>query len=261
VVLAAVALGSTGGLAAAQLRDGARRDSLLAAATADLAMAAVRLDLARAVAEDVGAKVRTGVLAPGSLVAAEAELRAMEAQAARAQSRVDEIRLSSQPPRDELNAPLVNGRDFVLERIRLDLFDAQQRLTAAERAREEAARRVRIGAEGALSLLEAELDVARARAALGAGAERQSLRREFLEKGTAGDQLVRRLRQAQLRLDAHVAQHAVRLAEERLALARRQHAAGVVEQIEVLKAELEMRERQLELQLLARELQQIGRAP
>ena len=256
----ALALGASGSLATAQLRDGARRDSLLAAATADAAMVAVRLDLARAVAADVGAKVRSGVLAPASLAAAEADLRAVEAQAMRARLNIDEIRASAQPPRDELNAPLVDGRDFVLARLQLDLLGAQQRLGAAERALEETARRVRVGAEGELSAAEAELAVARARAALGALAERQTLRREFVERGTAGDQLVRRLRQAELRLDAHVAQQAVRLAQERLALARRQHAIGHLDQIELLRAELALRERELELQLLARELQQLGRA-
>jgi len=259
LVVVSAALGSSGGLAAAQIRDAPRRDSLLAAATAEAGLVALRLDLARAAAADVATKVKVGVLAPASLAAVEADLRAVEAQAMRARLNVDEIRASSQPPRDELNAPLVDGRDFVLERIRLDLLGAQQRLSAAERTLEEATRRARVGAETELSRLEAELTVARARAALGALAQRQSLRREFLEKGTAGEQLVRRLRKAELRLDAQVAQQAVRLASERLDLVRKQQAVGRVDQIEVLKAELELRERQLELQLLARQLQQIGR--
>ena len=97
------------------------------------------------------------------------------------------------------------------------------------------------------------------RAALGALAERQTLRREFLAKGTASDLLARRLRQAELRFDAMVAQEALELATQRLAIAQRQQAAGAVDRIAVLRAELEMRERERDLQLLARELQQIGR--
>src|SRR5215218_1881570 len=43
VALMSVALGTTAGLASAQMRDGARRDSLLEAARADAALVALRL--------------------------------------------------------------------------------------------------------------------------------------------------------------------------------------------------------------------------
>lgn len=260
IVLASLALGSSAGIAAAQIRDGARRDSLLEAATAELQMAGLRLELARTVAADVSAKVDIGVLAPASLAAAEADLRAAEVQAMRARTNVEEIRASSQPPRDELNAPLVGGRDFVMERIQLDLLGAQQRLTAAERVLDEMTRRTRLGLEQEPARLEAELEVTRARAALGVLAERQRLRREWVERQTPADQLVRRLREAELRFDAMVAQQALQLAEQRLALVRQQRDVGLVGEIEVLKAELEMRERQLELQSIARQLQEVSRS-
>jgi hypothetical protein len=258
IVLVSVAIGSSGGLAAAQARDSARRDSLLASAKAELAMVAVRLDLARATATDAAAKARVGVVMPTTLMAAEASLRAAEAQARRAQLNVDEIRLSSEPPRDELNAPLVVGRDFVLERIRTDLVVAQQRLGVAEQALAEAQRRQRVGAGSEIERLDAELEAARARAAFGALAERQSLRQEYHAKGTAPDQMIRRLRRTELRLDVQAAQVAVQLASERQALVKKREAVGLVDRIEVLKAELELSERQHELQLLVRQLQQVG---
>ena len=258
IVLVSVGIGSSGGLAAAQARDGARRDSLLASAMAEAAMVAVRLDLARATASDAAAKARVGVVMPASLTVAEAGLRSVEAQARRAQLNIEEIRLSSEPPRDELNAPLVGGRDFVLERTRLDLVAAQQRLSVAEQAAEEAQRRNRVGAGTEIERLAAELELARARAAFGALAERQSLRQEYHAKATPADQMIRRLRRTELRLDVQAAQLAVKLASERQALVKKQQAVGLVDRIEVLKAELELSERQHELQLLVRQLQQVG---
>jgi outer membrane protein TolC len=182
----------------------------------------------------------------------------MEAAAARANCDVEEIRATSLPPRDELNAPLAGSRDFVTERLQLDLFVAQQRLTAAEQAKDEIERQVRVGAAGALAALDAGLEVARARAALGTLAERRKLRKEFIDQGTPGDQLMRRLQQASLRHDAFVAQEAVKVSGQRLEALRKQREAGVASELDVLRAEVELKEREAELYLLARQLRDIG---
>ena len=259
VVLLSLALGSSAGIATAQIGNAARRDSLLAAASAELSLAALRLDLAQTVSADVSTKVSTGLLAPAAASEADADLRAAQAQAMHARANLDEIRASSQPPRNDLNAPLVDGRDFVIERIRYDLLAAQQRLTSAERALDEATRRVRVGAEMEHASMAADLEVVRARAALGVLAERQQLRVEWIERQTPAEQMLRRLRQAELRFDAMVAAKALSLAEHRYALAQEQHAVGQADQIDVLKAELELRERQLELTQIGRQLQNVER--
>ena len=64
----------------------------------------------------------------------------------RARYNIEEITATSQPPRDELSAPLVGGRDFVKDRIMLDLAAAQERLTTAEKVYSETERRARVGA-------------------------------------------------------------------------------------------------------------------
>lgn len=260
VVIASLTVGATAGLASAQIREGAQRDSLLQSATADLSLAAMRLELARAQHADVSAKVKTGVLGAPSLAAADAELRRMEAAAMRARLNVEEIRATALPPRDDLNAPLAGARDFVGERIQLELAVAQQRLTAAEEALAEADRRVRVGAGSDVAVPEAQLGVARARAALGVLAEQRTLRKEFVERGTPADELARRLQRQQLRLDAMVAEKAVSVARERLALITRQRAVGVASELERLKAEVDLREREAELMAIARQLRALGRS-
>jgi outer membrane protein TolC len=218
----------------------------------------LRLDLARARHVDVSAKAKVGIVGPASIASAESELRGMEAAAARAKLNVDEIRATSLPPRDELNAPLAGSRDFVMERLQLDLFVAQQRLTAAEQARAEIERQVRVGAAGELAPLEAGLEVARARAALGTLAERRTLRKQFVEQGTPGEQLMRRFQQVRLRHEAFVAQEALKVSTRRLEAVRKQHALGAAAELDVLRAEVELKEREAELHLLARQLREIG---
>lgn len=261
VVLVSLAIGATAGLASAQMRDGARRDSLLDAAKADAALAALRLDLAQQQAADAKRKADVGAITVQSLLDAEAQLRLMEALAMRAKYNIDEINASALPPRDDLGAPLVKGRDFVKDRIQLDLFAAQQRLTALEAAQTEAERRVRVGAALQATQIEAQGEVLRARAALAALAARLNLRKEFLEKGTPVDELSRRLREAELRGDAYTAQQSLSLAQARLALIEKQRSAGVVGDVELLSAQLQVREQQIELQRLSERLRAVRPDP
>jgi hypothetical protein len=259
--VAAVVLGATAGLASAQLRDAARRDSLVQAAEAELALAKVRLDLTRAQLEEVRRQAQLGAAVVASVAAAEAEHRAMQAQARRIQLDLEEIRAAAQAPRDELSAPVVGGRDFVTERLRLDLYAAQQRLLAAEQALADAERRLRLGAGSELARLQAEVEAVRAKAAMAVLVERQRLRQEFLERGTAIEELLRRQQDAELRQGVLVAQRALEAAREQLALVERRRAAGAAAELEVLKAQVEVRELELELQRLGARLRGGARSP
>lgn len=259
ILVATLAAGTTAGLASAQIRENAQRDSLLETAQSDLALAGLRLELARTRLADVNSKFQAGVVGRMSIGAAESELRQMEAQAARAKLNIEEIRASSLPPRDELNAPLVGRRDFVTERMTLDLFTAQQQMTAAEQALSDAERQFRVGAVPELAVQDAKLELTRARAALGTLAERRKLRKEFIDQGTAVDQLNRRFQQAQVRFDAMVAQEAVNVLRQRLEALRKQHAIGAASELDVLRAEIDLKEREAELQLLARQLRELAK--
>jgi hypothetical protein len=260
VVVVCLAIGTLGGLASAQVRDGARRDSLLEAARAELALVAVRLQLAQAQLEDVSRKVRVGAVGASELASAEDELRTMEVRAARARKNIEEIQASAQPSRDELNAPTVGGRDFVTERIQLDLYTAQRRLAAAERELGEVEKRVRVGAVNELALGEARTEVARSVAAMAVLAERLALRKEFLAKGTAPEQLARRLEMTQLREDLHVGLRQLDLARLRATTLERQRAAGAVDELEVLRAQVRIKELERELQLLDARRRLLGTA-
>ena len=259
VLLATLAAGTTAGLASAQIRQGAQRDSLLETALSDMALVLMRLDMVRRLTEDVKSRLNVGAVGPSALTDAESELRQMEAMAARAKLNVDEIRASAMPARDDLNAPMVGGRDFVTERLQLDLFLAQQRLTAAEQAQAETDRQSRIGTVGELALLDAGLKVIRERATLGTLAERRKLRKEFVDQGTSGEQLNRRYQQVQVRHEAYVAQETVNVLRRRLDAVRKQHGVGTATDLDLLRAEYELKEKEFELQLLARQLRELAK--
>ena len=259
VLLGTLAAGTTAGLASAQIKQGAQRDSWLETALSDMSLVVLRLEMTRKLVDDLTSRLKVGAVGPSFLADAESELRQMEAQAARAKLNVDEIRASSLPARDDLNAPLVSGRDFVLERVEVDMFMAQQRLTAAEKAQAEAERQVRVGTASDLAQLEAALNVIRERSALGALAERRKLRKEFIEHGTTGEQLNRRFQQAQVRFDAHVVQETVNVLRRRVEAVQKQRAAGTASELDLLRAEYKLKEKEYEFQMLARQLRELAK--
>jgi hypothetical protein len=250
VIVVSVAIGATAGIASGQIRDAARRDSLLDAAKADATLAGVRLNLARERLADTKRRFDVGASDATTLANADAELREMEAQVMRTRYNIEEITATAQAPRDDLNSPLIDGRDFVKDRIMLDLMAAQRRLTAAEGAASEAERRERAGAASDLATLEARVEVERGRAAMTVLAQRLALRKEFVERATPIEQLSARLANTELQQDIAVAQQELALARQRAAQAERQRAAGIVTEFYLVQAKLKALEREAELQQL-----------
>src|SRR5262245_34811766 len=261
LVFVSVAVGATAGLASSQVRDSARRDSLLEAAKAEIALTKLRLQLAQTTFGEEMKKAKVGAASAEALKQAETELRAMEGLLAKAQLNIEEIGATSLAARDELNAPLVNGRDFVLERIQFDLRDAQQQLVAAEAAYSNMDSRFRTGMATEVARAEAQFEVERARRSLALLAERMNLRREFVERGTSAEQLTTRLGVTEVRLDALLAQQALELARLRLKWTELQRTTGAAAEVDVLRAQVEVKELEAQLQRLAAQLQRLSRTP
>jgi hypothetical protein len=249
-----VVIGATSNMASAQVRDGSRRDSLLDAARADLALMTLRAKLAGQHFADVQRQLQAGVVGAQQAETAETELQALNNRVAREQLDIAEIQAASQPPQDELNAPLVGGRDFVLARIQLDLANAQQRLLTTEHALAEIERQSRAGVLSELAPVEGRLEIARAQDALAMAASRAALRSEFLQQGTPVNELTRRLDAEQLRQDIIVAQQALELAQRRAVSAEHLRAVGVATQLDALRAQVDVQEQQLALSRLAQRL-------
>ncbi|MEP6730634.1 MAG: hypothetical protein ABJE10_08345 [bacterium] len=259
VILVTVALGASAGLASAQMRDGAQRDSLLSAAQADAMLASVRLRLAQARLGEGKKLVSVGARSSESLASAEAEVQTMESQLGRVAFNIDEIKATASAPRDDLNAPTVNGRDFVKDRIQLQLMTAQAQMQAAERTRDEMMRRVRAGVADKLAGVDADLAVLKTQRDMMVLIDRLALRREFLEKGTPVDQLMRRLELTEVRQDMNVTSRSLDLARQRVGDVEKARSAGVTGELDVMKAKLEAMELEVALQRLGQRLNQVRR--
>lgn len=254
IVIVSASIGATAEFASAQIRQGSARDSLLAAARAEAMLAKTRFDIAKAEADDVSVKVRVGSVDQGSLAAAIAELRDMEARRNAMGLNIEEISASGQAPRDDLGAPLVAGRDYVKQRIALQLSATQARLSAAEATQANAERRFRAGAEDEGVVTNTRLKVIHVQGYLSVLAEQLKLRDEFLAHGTPPGQLIERLEAAQLRADASFGQAELSAAKARLAIVEKMRAMGKANDVDLLRAQLAVKELEIELQRLAARL-------
>jgi len=186
-LVVAMLLGASGVLVAQELRSASEREL-------HRLSAAVQMELAQA--EEQDAQARLGDVerlhqasAASEEDVARARLELSEARAGRERCTLDllETRETGEPPRRDLTAPRPGGRDFVTERLRIDLDLASRRTAACEQA---CARLEALGQAGMVSeddrdRAATELKVAQSREWI--VAQRLELRRAFvggeLERG------------------------------------------------------------------------------
>jgi outer membrane protein TolC len=258
LVLTAFLVGAAAVSVPAQVEEAKQREALTAASRVEEQLAATRLDLARAALDEARRKFEVGVMPRTSLAAAEAEVQAMESSLARIRLNQEEIRATAAPPRDEITAPLVGSRDFVSDRLQLDLRAAQQRLSSLEAGAAEIERRFEVGTASPLAVLEAQTEVAHARGNLQVLSGRLGLRRDFLKQALAAADAERRLQRLELVQQADTARRLLDLAKKRVEQLRSRFEVGQAERLDVMRAEVELLERETELQMLSRRLEQLG---
>jgi len=255
VVLVALALGVVAGALPAQVHDARQREGLTAVARAEAMYAELRLQLARTAYQEAQRKYDVGVIDRASLALAEADLRVAEGNLALVRLNQEEIRASANPPRNEISAPLVGARDFVSERLQLELASAQARLALVRDSVADLERRVRLGMAERLPLLEAQAELARLEGELQVIAGRLELRREFLDQRLPVAEAERRLQQLELVHEADAVRGLYQVADERLKRLQELRAVGQADALEVKRAELQLLERAAELESVSRQLE------
>ena len=254
LVVAALAVGGAAGVASGHLQDAQQRNSLLQNVQSEEQLVRTRLELARAEYDEVRRRFEIGTAGRESLLVAEQQLRAMEAALKQLQLDLQEIQVTSSAPRNELNAPLAGGRDFVRDRLLLELQAAQRALAAAEQRGAEVRLQVEIGVASRAAKMEAEANLARLRAEMQLLHKKVQLRERFVRSDIEAEALAAELRRTELMLGIERAQREIALSRERMELLRRQAEAGMAGQLEVKRAELAVLEAEVELERMQREL-------
>jgi hypothetical protein len=254
---AGLLLGVGGQFATGQVQKAREKSELEVIINTKRELAGVRLELARSDFELAKKRFDTGVISRPSLLAVESDLRSAESVAARLNLDLQEVRATAGVPRDELWAPLVDGRDFVKERLNVVAAAVQQRIRSLESAAEEAERGFRVGSVAQLARGEAVSVLEQARGDMNLLAQELMLRRQFFEEQLSPEELTRRFQRLELVGQLQRSETQLRLAQERVALAEKSHVAGTASDIELMRARLDVMERNLERVQLARQLQQL----
>lgn len=260
-LLSGLFLGAASVTMAQRAEDADRLELLQRQASTKVSLAAQEVELNRQVLDVATAEVNAGVMLPTTLVSAQAAFVASEMRLNLAKLDAEEVDVSGGPVRNEISAPLVNGRDFFSERlqIRLDYYSA--RAPSLEEVIRLAQVRVQAGTAHSESLRPLTMERTRLNAESAEIRETLALRQSFLDGGIdASEAEVRhRLLLAKSRrqfADAVVAD--LRAASTRV---REGFEVGTVTEDEyiatqrdLLQAEAEAQMAEIEVQLIEREL-------
>jgi outer membrane protein TolC len=254
-IATALMVGAAGGVASGQIQDARQRTRLIEQARAEEQLMRMRYQLAQQEYEEVKRRVDVGMGDRDSLAAAEQQYRAMENAIRRLKIDMEEIQATSSQPRNDLDAPVVGRRDFVRERMMLELELAQQTLVNAERGLKEAQRRVSVGTAPDTARLHAEVEVVLAMQNMQRLRTNLELRQQLLSGKIQADALAMEVRRTELTLAHDRATREIALARQRLEALRKQASVGVASQLDVKRAEIAILEGELELQRIRTELE------
>jgi outer membrane protein TolC len=260
VVAAALATGAVAGVASEQVQDAKQRDRLIESIRSEEQLAKLRIEMAQAEYDDARRRFEVGTGGRDAVDAAERQLRTAQTALARLVLDVEEIRATNAAPRDDLQAPLVAGRDFVRERLALELKAARHALEVAERARAHAQQRVEVGTAKPASVLQAELELEQARSMMLRVQGMIEMRERSLAGGLKAEELAASVRRMELSLQLKRAQRELEIARIRAEEIRRLVETGVATPLDFKRAEVELLEREVELKRLRQELERLGPA-
>ena len=258
VAVAALLLGGIAVAASGELQDAKQRDLLISGASSEEALVRLRMELARADLQDAQRRFETGTADRQALQAAQRQLRAMEMALAKTRLDIEEIQATSAAPRNDLQAPLVGKRDFVRERLLLELDTAQRALAAAEEEVAHAKQRVSVGVAPMTVQLQADADLAAARARMQQLRVMIDMRDRSVAGGMTNEQLLAEQRRMELTIQHEHVQRELEIARVQLQTVRRLVEIGTATQLDLKRLEVELLERELELKRIRQEIEMLG---
>jgi hypothetical protein len=260
-LLSGLFLGAASVTMAQRAEDADRLELLQQQASTKVSLAAQEVELNRQVLDAATAEVNAGIMLPTTLTSAHAAFVASEMRLRLANLDAEEVDARGGPVRNEIWAPLVDGRDFFSERLQASLDFYSARAPRLEEVIRLAEVRIQAGAAESGSLLPLTAERARLVAEGEQIRETLALRQSFLNGDI--DAATAELRHTLLLATARRRIAERQLAELRAASSELQeeYAVGIASQAEVvamqreiLQAEAELQMADVEVQLIEREL-------
>jgi hypothetical protein len=250
IVFVSVLLGAGGVMASGRLKQNQQTQTLTVQQQGELELAQMQVAIAQKNVDNTKRRSDIGVAPADDVAEADRELQAAMLKLQRVSLNLQEIQQSGRPAQDDVTAPLVGGRDFVQERLALDAKVAAAGAAQAERRVQTMRKRYDVGLLPQVDLLEAQSELVRDTSDMKAIEEKVALRQKFIAGNvSAADATKQRLLIA-ARYELRYAEIALDVATKRYSQIETQGRLGVVGDVDVLKAQLEMLSRQQDVERL-----------
>ena len=134
LVAASLALGGATVVAAERVQQSRQAELLAAQTRVRIDLQRSRADLAAKRLAEASTRVEAGIATQAEVGRAQVARALEQMRLRRLELDLSELELSGREPRDEIDAPLVGGQDFVTERMQVELEAARVRLAEVQRA-------------------------------------------------------------------------------------------------------------------------------
>jgi hypothetical protein len=221
-----------------------------------------RQGVVQSMVEELEERVDAGLIHEDELVEAAIQSKLLDFELEKALLDLEEVHMSGEAPSNELYAPLQDGRDFIIERLEIDLRRVEMIKKHLEVGVDDLKRRVEAGLVSQEEMRELELQIDGANGEIEDVQRRIDLRRGYLSGDLSSREIIlmQITKKARSRLDK--AERVLKMTEERLTEISELHARGLVRESELRQAEYqvitsrsEYRIAEIELELLEERLE------
>jgi hypothetical protein len=254
IVFVSVLLGAGGVTAAGRLQQNQEKQLLTVQQQGELQLAEVQLLIAQKNLQDTKRRVEIGVAPLDEAATGERALRTAMLRLQQVKLSLEEVQLSGRAVQDDVTAPVVNARDFVLERLQIDQQMAAAAAVEAEKHLQTMQKRYEVGLTPQVDLLEAQSELVSHTSDMKAIEDKIALRQKFIAGNvSAADATKQRLLIA-AQNELRSAQAALDVATKRYAQIEKQMQVGAASDVDALKARLDMLSRQQDIERLRERL-------
>ena len=182
IVLISMAFGAAGVAAAYQVQTNQRRGDLISGLEQRAEVARQRLKLSTDAETNTERRLSLGHGNQKDVLEARAKAAEADAQVKSLESRIEEVRITGRESSNDISAPAVKGRDFVSERLQIEMAAPQAVLEFEQLRLRDLERSVSLGAVSLLELEEARSRVAEVDAGVEAFRKKLEIRQQFLAR-------------------------------------------------------------------------------
>jgi len=250
IVLISILLGAGVVMASGRLKQNQLTRVLTVQQQGELQLAQMQVEVAQKQLAETKRRADVGVAPLDDLSEAERTLQAAQLQLQRVKLTIEEVQLSGRPAQDDVTAPLVNARDFVLERLQLDEQMLAASADEAEKHLQTMQKRFDAGLTPNVELLEAQAAVIRHMSDLRTIEGKTELRRKFIAGTVSAADATKQRLLISAQNELRSAEAALELAQRRLQEIGKQKQVGMASEVDAVKAQLEVLSRQQDIERL-----------